>query len=502
MRRVVAEDVAARPRILRVLEDLTGVPNLDIKVDGNAAAETRAAVALLSRSIKIISAGNDLDKFFPTKDGPAPDRYFGAHTIARQGFLAYQTQGVEYKWHRQGGRIAHYPVHFHMARSTPTDTFVKDTSVNESMTRWYVIHASHGITFARNVGYESIGHGYYLEDGTEINNTFHSNIGILARAAVENDQNPRKVPGILAAQLQNPPWAPDAMPFYSDFDHPTVFWIMNGWNDFEYNMAAGAGTCGACYWLVTGANSYHSRHMKWESYAAIQQASAGQPNDVDRAGLTPLKKFVGNYCSSAMHSFNTVSNGSTCLGVGIAVGRNGPAVTPVPNPLVPLPCDPTNTTDTTSPFYPLRCNQDTDPYKKADNYWPKVDQGGGRFATRCDTAEGCDTVPRCDATTIHDPGLANCMVTVLDRYTSSFHFAETNFGAIWLRPQWYLMINSVLSDVQNAGLGIVTGGGYSASDHIPGHWGLARKSAFIGQSQKLTANDSASNWFASSAGPV
>ncbi len=82
--------------------------------------------------------------------------------------------------------------------------------------------------------------------------------------------NPRKVPGILAAQRAAPPAFTDNVPFHTDVDHPTVFWIMNGWNDFEYNMAAGAGTCGACYWLVPGANSGMSRHMQWEGYASLQ----------------------------------------------------------------------------------------------------------------------------------------------------------------------------------------------------------------------------------------
>ena len=54
-------------------------------------------------------------------------------------------------------------------------------------------------------------------------------------------------------------------------DHPTVFWIMNAWNDFENNMAAGAGTCGVCYWMLPGINSGGSRMMNWTSYASEQQ---------------------------------------------------------------------------------------------------------------------------------------------------------------------------------------------------------------------------------------
>ncbi len=98
-------------------------------------------------------------------------------------------------------------------------------------------------------------------------------------------------------------------------------------------------------------------------------------------------------------------------------------------------------------------------------------------------------VPRCSS-----GAEANCTVTILDRYTSSFHWTETNFAAIWLRPYWYLVTNSVLSDVQNGGLTFITGGGYTQSDVINGHWALARTTAFIGNTQT-------GNPFSSNAGP-
>ena len=141
------------------------------------------------------------------------------------------------------------------------------------MTRWIVLHSTQGVTLARNVGYKSIGHGYYLEDGTETDNKFHSNIGIFARAAiatvdagdnfkvVANPQNPRMVPGILSdnqdpkePKFATPNVANPGFPYRSDVEYPTVFWITNGWNDFIGNMAAGAGTCGAAYWLVPASN--------------------------------------------------------------------------------------------------------------------------------------------------------------------------------------------------------------------------------------------------------
>jgi hypothetical protein len=441
-------------------------PDLQNVSNPGKAADVRAAVGLLSRSIVIKSGGDEIGKELDS------DSFFGAHTVFRQGFLSLHIQGVEFSLMGQGGRIMHYPVHFHMARKTPPDTVVEDCSVNESMTRWYVIHGSEGITLARNVGYKSIGHGYYLEDGTETDNKLYANLGIFARAAVDDGNNTRQVPGILAAPYpawNDPSDSQEHVPFHTDIDHPADFWIMNGWNDFKYNMAVGAGSCGACYWLVTGANSTMSRSEKWEGYSAEQSSLA-------RAGMTPLKSFVGNSCSGAANAFNTISDSAVCHGV---VNEN---------PAAELPRMP-----------PIENKFGIPGIKSpgALDYYPTVDRGGGRFATQCPSNVDCgdnNLVPRCSSL---DP---NCMVTVLDHFTTSFNYSETNFAAIWLRPQWYLFLNSLVTDVQNGGVTFVTGGGYTDSDLIKGHWALARKSAFIGTVQN-PKTDPAENNFASITGP-
>ena len=167
-----------------------------------ATVETRAAVALLSRNIRIVSEGPTgpvdpvlgADPDFP----PDPGNFFGGHVIFRQGFKQVQIQGVEFRQLGQGGLKGRYAVHFHMDRTVPPGTFVKDSSINESMTRWITIHGTQGLLLARNVGWKSIGHGFYIEDGTETDNKLYANIGILARAGVKNSENPREVPGILA----------------------------------------------------------------------------------------------------------------------------------------------------------------------------------------------------------------------------------------------------------------------------------------------------------------
>jgi hypothetical protein len=50
--------------------------------------------------------------------------------------------------------MGHYPIHFHHAPKTPPDTFVRDSSINESMTRWIVVHGTQGVELSRNVGYK------------------------------------------------------------------------------------------------------------------------------------------------------------------------------------------------------------------------------------------------------------------------------------------------------------------------------------------------------------
>jgi hypothetical protein len=136
--------------------DYTGVVPVRLGLN-KTTAETHAAVALLTRSIRIVSEGA-----LPVANSftQAPNNYFGGHMIVRQGFASYQIQGAEFYQLGQGGAMMHYPVHFHLARHTPQPptatspavTFVKDSSIRDSMTRWITLHGTQGVLLARNVG--------------------------------------------------------------------------------------------------------------------------------------------------------------------------------------------------------------------------------------------------------------------------------------------------------------------------------------------------------------
>ena len=485
----------------------------DAGMDSNliaTGAETRAGVALMTRSIRILSGGDKAGETFdqasaisanckeyaPGKKPVVPYCYsFGAHMVFRQGFKQVQVQGVEFGDMGQAGKLGHYPVHFHMARRVPTDTFIKDSSINESMTRWIVLHSTQGVLVQRNVGYKSIGHGFYLESGPETDNKFYSNLGIFARAAIDNPQNPRKIPGILAADMQglndknqaiNLP--NEAFPYRSDYDHPAVFWMSNGWNDFIGNMAAGAGACGTAYWLLpdwnsdmmdvpTAKNQGPGKHMKWTGFAGLQWTFSF-------AASTPLKSFYGNYATSTMNSFFVIGSSTNCHGL---VAPSDPLAT-APNHVAGI-----------KSFAPLP-RVDTNENVDKDMYYPHM-VGSGRQATKCPAIDVTKDQYDCSQFTSgrlpicnNGASLAYCAVIVIDHFTSSFHWAETNFAAIWLRPQWYLYTNSVLTDVQNGGITALTSGTYDRSAVIEGDWALARTSVFVGNTQT-------GNGFASNAGP-
>jgi len=442
-------------------------PNVSCPNGQKVCVDTRAAVGLLSRSIRIVSDG--------ATPGSQLSGYYGGHTVARQAFLSYQIQGVEFYQLGQGGAIGHYPVHFHMARLAPPNTYVKDSSMWDSMTRWITVHATQNVTLARNVGYKSIGHGFYLEDGSEADNVLNTNLGIFARAAVDNVQNDRKVPGILAESGDPDP--PEQDPYHSDWRTPTVFWIMNGWNDFQYNFASSAGTCGVCYWLLPGGISSLSQFEYFFGYAGQELVEPNPlgPGLFSQAGYTPLKRFVGNSCSTAMMAFLNVGKASDCGGV--SNDGDSQKLQAVPNPVAPA--------------------RGPD---GMDNYYPYV--GSLRQPTAC-TGDNCRCAPgepTCNPPCTGSNGQEeNCVVTALDRFTTSFNWAEKNFSAIWLRPWWFLVQNSAITDPQQGGITFVTSGGYTRADVAQGYWSLLHKSALVGNAQ--APNGEPDNPYASSAGP-
>jgi hypothetical protein len=239
------------------------------------------------------------------------------------------------------------------------------------------------------------------------------------------------------------------MPYRSDWNHPSAFWIMNGWNDFQYNMAAGVTSCGSCYWLLPGANGGPSMFETWDGYASqqlnVQDASGLRMDNTARAGLAPLKNFVGNSCVAAMNSFQTIQDTSDCGGFSDGTA-NDLTLQAVPNTLAPKK-------DLNDPAYLT--------------YYPQLT--GLRNPSLCPGADDPTNPTNCSSgnTMVNPcantgPNKAYCAVTVLDHYTTSFNYAQTNFSAIWMRAKWFLFTDGAVTDSQYGGLNFTTGGGIHA----------------------------------------
>jgi len=430
--------------------------------------ETRAAVALLTRNIRIVSAGNAIGEDLPAADSPDANRYFGGQTVIRQGFAQVQIQGVEFYQMGQGGMLAHSPLLFLGVFDAPANgsAFVRDCSIHDSMTRWIEVRGAQNLLLERNVGYKSIGHGY-MSAGFEAGNIYRANIGIYARPALKHfrgnpqyadahnyPDNPRNVPGVYAQT----PASRDCyagtdskdMATQSDYVTPAIFLIANPYNTYEHNMAVGAGACGSCYWIVPG-----------PATAPPEHAPAGYVSAMQDAAHAPLYSFKGNFCSTAQYSLLTIGGITACNGVTTNSDYEGKDLWGNDQPL-PLLVPVKNTLD-----HALTIN-------KASNYTPVIQDANHQNMT-CSKGE-----------------TAGCSVTVIDNYTSSFHWGQQNWSAIWLRNNWFLFTDSALTDILGPGLTMVSGGSYEQV--LNGYWALTRRTVFVGQTQE--GND-----FATAAGP-
>ena len=94
--------------------------------------------------------------------------------------------------------------------------YVLGASIHDSENRWLTIHGTDYLVVRDCVGYNSLGHGFFLEDGTEVFNVFDRNLAVQARHAAALPQQ--------------------VLPF--DENEGAGFWWSNCLNTFTRNVAA------------------------------------------------------------------------------------------------------------------------------------------------------------------------------------------------------------------------------------------------------------------------
>lgn len=146
---------------------------------------------------------------------------FGGHLMAMQG-SSVRIEGAQFTRMGQKKKLGRYPIHFHLVGEA-AGSYVKNTSIEHAFNRFLTIHATHQLLVSNNVAYDTIGHGYYFEDGIETRNTLEGNLGLVTR----NAKN-----GELVTPSDN---------------EASVFWITNPDNTIRNNVAAGSEAFG--FWL-------------------------------------------------------------------------------------------------------------------------------------------------------------------------------------------------------------------------------------------------------------
>jgi hypothetical protein len=207
-------------------------------------ANLRAEVGLLSRNIKIQG------------DAASETSGFGGHIMVMpgSGVSGYAfIQGVELFRMGQKSLLGRYPMHWHMCAQEGAGQYFKDNAVHRSFNRAITIHGTESTWVDNNFCYDHLGHGIFLEDGSE-------RFNVITRNVVLGSMRP--LAGEEVIQTDN---AFNTIQNRS----PSSFWITNPNNTFTDNIAAG--THGTGYWFAfpkkpLNASATHPRFSSMEPY--------------------------------------------------------------------------------------------------------------------------------------------------------------------------------------------------------------------------------------------
>ena len=90
---------------------------------------------------------------------------------------------AEFRHLGKQGKLGKYSLHFHRVGDTMRGTSVIGASIWDSDNRWITIHGTNTLVVRDCVGYRSKGHGFFIEDGTEVENILDRNLAVQAFAA-------------------------------------------------------------------------------------------------------------------------------------------------------------------------------------------------------------------------------------------------------------------------------------------------------------------------------
>lgn len=200
LRRDDAEDGGTEQRVIKAIDGRVLTLDRPLREEHFGTGEFRSEVANLSRNVIIESAAD-------------PDGVRG-HTM----FHRYSKGGISYARFAHLGKegvLGRYAIHFHLTGTTMRGSAVVGAAIVNSHNRWITVHGTQYLLVRDCVGFRSVGHGYFLEDGTEVFNLLDRNLGVQAFRG-------RRLPD-------------QVLPF--DPNDGAAFWWANGRNTLTRNVA-------------------------------------------------------------------------------------------------------------------------------------------------------------------------------------------------------------------------------------------------------------------------
>ena len=242
--------------------------------------DERAEVGLLTRNVKIQG------------DAASLTSGLGGHVMIMKMACCLTTgvariSGTEFYRMGQKSLLGRYPFHWHHCGDAEGQ-YLRGCGIHRSFNRVATIHNTDNAVVEDNVGYDHIGHGYFLEDGGEVGNLFRHNLGVLTKLPALGEE-------VRAHDRAFDGDDPDAIGSESNTGFafvklPATFWITNPANDFIDNAAAGSE--GSGFWMV------------------VLNAPVGSYNGPAMVpGRKPLGVFEGNRAHSNSFSSLAIDGG-------------------------------------------------------------------------------------------------------------------------------------------------------------------------------------------------
>ncbi|NXU56047.1 TMEM2 hyaluronidase, partial [Turnix velox] len=220
-------------------------PHVGEVIDG---VDMRAEVGVLTRNILI--KGETENACYGEKECQFFNYdTFGGHIKILRNFTSVHLSYVELN-HMGQQQVGSYPVHFHLCGDVDekggygSKTYLDGLSIHHCFSRCVTVHGTNGLLIKDTIGYDTLGHCFFTEDGIEQRNTFFHNLGLVTKPGtlLPTDRNSSMCIGIRDKVYGSyvPVPATDCMAV-------STFWISHPNNHLINNAAAGSQDAGIWY---------------------------------------------------------------------------------------------------------------------------------------------------------------------------------------------------------------------------------------------------------------